>query len=214
MNVDVAVAQLCAEDLVPPTVLRRVADRARFLDEVARYAAMEDDELHRATEVCLRNLERLDSEVEYELGPDARLRHVLVPELWERVRPGSRDALRRISTTLAEYDPDTDRPSFWRRSRLWSAEREVRLRSAAARLRDDVACTARVDAGALVEQARFAIAGSRAADRWPPDRPVYEPGFTYRLVPAVAWRVLVRARVRDERGQLAQRTNKLDEETP
>jgi hypothetical protein len=112
VNVSGAAAQLCVEDLVSPAVLRRVADRAHFLDEIARHVAMEDDELHRVTEVCLRNLGRLDSEVERELGPDARLRHVLVPELWERLRPGSRDALRRISTSLAEYDPDPDRLSF------------------------------------------------------------------------------------------------------
>ena len=189
---DLAVAQVCAGDLLAPSVLRRVQDSSRLHDEIARYVAMDDDGLLRATEVCLRNLGRLDRGVEEALGPDVRLRHVLVPELWERLRPGSRDGLRRISTTLAEYDPDPERPSFWRRSQLWSEEREARLRAAAVRLRDDVARMAEVDAGALVEQVRFAIVGSRAAEQWPPDHPVYEPGFAYRVVPAVAQRVLVR----------------------
>jgi hypothetical protein len=169
----------------------RVIDLSVFLDNIARYVAMTDEDLHRATKTCLRNLEHLDREDD--LGPDARLRHVLVPELWERLRSGSRDDLRRILTTLAEYDPDPARPSLWERSRRWSAERGACLRAAAARLRDDVARTAGIDTGALVEQTRFAVAGSRAAEKWPPCYPVYEPGFTYRLVPAIAQRVLIRA---------------------
>jgi len=195
--VDVVVAHLCAEDLVPLAVLRRVIDRAYFLHDVARHVAMDDEDLRRATEVCLRNLDRLDLDAEYDLVPDAQLRHVLVPELWERLRPGSRDGLRRISTTLAEYDFDPERTSFWRRSRLWSEKCQARLREAAVRLRDEVARVASLDAQALVEQARFAIAGSRAADQWTADACVYEPGFAYRLVPAVAQRVLARARPSD-----------------
>lgn len=179
-------------DLLSSTILRRVADRAHFADGVARYVAMDDGDLLRATEVCLRNLGRLDLDDEYGLVPDARLRHVLVPELWERIRAGTRDVLRRISTTLAEYDPDPDRPSFWRRSKFWSEERQTRLREAATRLRDEVARAASLDAQALVEQVRFAIAGSRAADDRSPDDYVYEPGFTYRLVPVVAQRAYVR----------------------
>lgn len=190
MNIDVVVAGLCAEDLVPPAILQRVVDRPRFLDDVRRYVVMEDDDLFRATESCLRNLERLDVEIEYDLGPDVRLRHVLVPELWERLRPGTRDALRRISTSLAEHDPDPNRASFWRRSTLWSAEREAHLCAAAIRLREDIACMTAADIRVLVEQTRFAIAGSQAAQKWPPDYALYEPGFTFRLVPVVAWRVL------------------------
>ncbi len=194
MNVHTVVAQLCAEDLVPPAVLGRVTDRGRFQGDLARYVQMTDDDLHRATDVCLRNVDRLDVEVEEALGPDAWLRIVGVPELWERLRPGSRDALRRISTSLFEYEPDPDRPSLWRRSRFWSLAREARRDAAVVRLRDDVARTAGLDTSALVEQVRFAIAGSRASETWPPDYPVYEPGFTYRLTPVVAWRALVRWR--------------------
>ena len=195
MSAELAVTRSLAVDLISPAVLGRVTDRARFLGEIARYVAMTEDELRRATEVCLHNLERLDLEVERALGPDARLRNVLVPELWERLRPGSRDDLRRISTSLAEYDPDPDRPSFWKRSKFWSEERVAQL-AAASQLRDDVARTAAVDNRTLIEQVRFAIAGSRAAERWAPDYPVYEPGFAYRLVPAVAERV-----ARLDRGQ-------------
>lgn len=191
MIINSVAAKLCAEDLVPPSVLQRVADHSRFLRDVGRYVAMDDDDLLRATESCLKNLEHLDDEI---ASPDADLRIVLVPALWERLRPGSRDALRRITSTLAEYDPDPTRPSFWEQSRLWSAERGSRLREAADNLRQRVGAASALDARALVEQTRFAIAGSRASDRWPPDYSVYEPGFTYRLVPVIAWRVLVRNR--------------------
>lgn len=188
MNVDVVVAGLCAEDLVPPRILQRAGSRSRLLDDVRRYVVMSDVDLFHATESCLRNLERLDIEVEYDLGPDVRLRHVLVPELWERLRPGSRTELRRISTSLAEHDPT--RASFWRRSPLWSAESEARLSMAAVRLREDITHMTDSDIRALVEQTRFAIAGSSVAEKWPPDYCLYEPGFTFRLVPVVAWRTL------------------------
>ena len=186
--IDYAVARLCAEDLLPSAIFRRISDHATFLGHVAGYTVMDDADLLRVTEVCLRNLDRLDSDG---LTPDARLRLVLVPELWERLRPGSRAVLRRISSSLAEYHWD-DRSSFF--SRLLSLEQRSRLREASDCLRDDVERTAIVDATALVEQVRFALAGSRAADRWSPADCVYEPGFTYRLVPAIAWRVLMRGR--------------------
>jgi hypothetical protein len=190
VNINIVIARLCVEDLVPPAILQRVTDRAHFLDDVQRYVVMKDEDLFRATEACLRNLGRLDVEVEYDLGPDVRLRHVLVPELWERLRPGCRDALRQISTSLAEHNSDPARVSFWRRSALWSAEGESRLHTAAIRLREDIAGMAGVDIDVLAEQTRFAIAGSRVVETWAPDYPVYEPGFTFRLVPVVAWRVL------------------------
>lgn len=192
MSIDTVVARLCAGDLVPPSVFRQVGNRPGFLNSIARYGAMGDDDIYRATEVCLRNLERLDRADEYALRPDARLRNVLVPELWERLRPRSRDGLRRISTSLAEYVPNPD--SFWRKSQHWSAESEACLRDAADKLREDIAQTTKINALALVEQTRFAIAGSHAADKWAPDCPVYEPGFVFRLVPVIAWRVRVRAR--------------------
>jgi hypothetical protein len=171
--------------VIPSSVLRRVTDRPAFLDEVSRYIAMTDDDLLRATEVCLRNLERLDY---LAAGSDRDLQRVLVPELWERLRSGTRDRLRRISSTLAEYDPDPPRPSPFER-RL-SPETRARLHEGADTLRQCIAHTARLDIQGLVEQVRFAIAGSRASDRWSPADFVYEPGFTYRLVPAIAWRVL------------------------
>ena len=174
--------------VIPPAILRRVADRSAFLNEVARYITMSDDDLLRATEVCLRNLERLD---DLAASPDGALQIVLVPELWEHLRSGTRDTLRRISSTLAEYNPDSTRPSIFER-RL-SSETRTRLREGADALRQSIARTARLDVGALVEQVRFAIAGSRATDRWSPADFVYEPGFVYRLVPAIAWRVLVRS---------------------
>ena len=173
--------------VLPPAVLRRVADRSAFMNDVARYIAMGDDDLLRATEVCLRNVERLD---DLAAGPDGDLQLVLIPELWEHLRSGTRDAIRRISSTLAEYNPDPTRPSIFEQ-RL-SPKTRTRLREGANALRQSIAHTSRLDVGALVEQVRFAIAGSRA-DRWSPADFVYEPGFVYRLVPAIAWRVLVRS---------------------
>lgn len=184
--------------LLPPVIRRFVADRPAFLDDVARYAAMSDDDLFCTTAVCLRNLERLG---DLGAGPDADLRAVLVPELWERLRPGSRDPLRRITTTIAEYRGDT--PSIFR----LSAGTLARLRDSADDLRLRVASAEALDAEALVERTRFAIAGSRARDSWPPDCPVYEAGFTYRLVPAVAGRVLARSRAGAERRYLWRRTS-------
>lgn len=181
-------ARLTTADMVVPSVARRVADRRGFLSDIARYVQMGDDDLYRATEVCLRNLERLDDEGEH---PDSDLRLVLVPELWERIRSGSRDPLRRISSSLAEYRGDG--PRFF--SSMLSEDDLARLRASADDMRRRVSAAAVLDAPGLVERVRFAIAGSRAADRWPPDHPVYEPGFTYRLVPAVAWRMLSADRV-------------------
>lgn len=189
MNIHTITAQLCAEDLIPKAVFRRLADRSRFLDDLTRYNEMGDDDLYRVTVVCLRNLERLDDE---SAGPDAALRNILIPELWARLRPGTRDELRRISSTLAEYRPDPEHPSIF--ARMLSSETLMKLRDDADNLRQRVAFTSRLDGGALVDQVRFALAGSRVADRWAPDACVYEPGFTYRLVPVVSWRVLVRAR--------------------
>ena len=98
--------------------------------------------------------------------------------------------VRRISSTLAEYDPDPARPSIF--VRRLAPETYARLREDADALRQYVARTTPLDDKSLVEQVRFAIAGSRATDRWSPADFVYEPGFVYRLVPAIAWRVLVR----------------------
>ena len=172
--------------MIPPTVLRRVRDRGAFLHEVARYSAMTDDDLLLATEGCLRNLNRLDVLI----GPDSELQLLLVPELWERLRPGTRDRLRRISSTLAEYRPDPSSPSIF--ARCLSPETRERLRTDAEDLRERVAFTTKLDVQALIEQVRFAIAGSRASSHWSPADFVYEPGFVYRLVPAIAARAHAR----------------------
>lgn len=174
--------------LIPRTLLNQIKDRSSFERELSRYAEMDDNALLYTTEVCLRNLDRFDDCV---VSPDRDLQLLLVPELWERIRPGTRDRLRRLSTTLAEYIPtDPKRPAFLKK--LLSAERGACLQEGANALRQSLKYVARLDVPSLVEQVRFAIAGSRAADRWSPDDCVYEPGFTYRLVPAIAWRALGR----------------------
>ncbi len=176
--------------VIPPAILRRVRDRCAFLDEVARFSSMADDDLLRATEGFLRNLNRL----ELLTGPDSELQLLLVPELWERLRPGTRDVLRRFSSTLAEYNPDPTSPSVF--ARCLSPETLERLRTDADDLRERIAFTTKLDVQDLVEQVRFAIVGSRASSQWSPADFVYEPGFVYRLVPAIAGRVLVRNRQR------------------
>jgi hypothetical protein len=177
------------ERVIPPAVMKRVTDRPRFLSEIARYNAMNDDQLLQATVVCLRNLESL-YDVAAAATSDGNLQLVLVPELWERLRAGTRDGLRQITSTLAEYNPNPAHPSIL--APLLSAETLERLREGADVLRQRLASTALLDNAGLVEQVRFAIAGSRAADRWSPTAFVYEAGFVYRLVPAITWRLLVR----------------------
>jgi hypothetical protein len=174
-------------DYIPSTVLRRVADRPTFLDDITRYVAMDDSDLLHATEGCLKNLKRLDDDSP---GPDSDLQLILIPEIWERIRPDTRDKLRRISSTLAEYSPDPERPSIF--ARLLGPETMARLRESADALRQRILHVSSVDVETLVEQARFAIAGSRVTDRWSPADCVYEPGFVYRLVPVVACRALSR----------------------
>jgi hypothetical protein len=177
-----------ATDLIPHAILNQIKDRSSFERALSRYAEMDDNALLYATEVCLRNLERVDDCI---VSPDRDLRLLLVPELWERIRPGTRDKLRRLSTTLAEYiPPDPKRPAFFKA--MLSAESRTRLQEGADALRQSLKYVVRLDVPSLVEQVRFAIARSRAADRWGPDGCVYEPGFTYRLVPAIVWRALGR----------------------
>jgi hypothetical protein len=180
-------ALLSPDSLVPQHILNKILDRASFERNLSRYAAMKDADLLYATEVCLKNLERVD---DLAPSPDADLRHVLVPELWERIRPGTRDKLRCISTSLAEYRQDPTRPSFFRH--LISPKEYAQLQERADDLRQCLKRTLQLDVPSLVAQVRFAIAGSRAADHWTPDACVYGPAFTYRLVPVIACRALDR----------------------
>lgn len=176
--------------VIPSTILRRVADRPAFLNDIARCNALPEDALFHETARYLHNLERLEDRAVP--GPDGALRLLLVPEIWERLRPGTRDGLRRISSTLAEYKPDPKRPTIF--TRLLSPESRARLCEGAEALRGRIAHTARLETPFLIEQVRFAIAGSRASASWSPGAFVYEPAFTYRLVPSLAWRLLVRCR--------------------
>jgi len=182
---------------LPPEVLRR-ADLASLDRDVGRYAGMGDDDLLRATEVCLRNVDHVDDVVR---SADADLRIILVPELWERIRlaggagsgaalaPDLRDSLRAITTRLASYRGN----SLIRSNRLWfSAERAARLLDSANLLRAEILRVSALDADRLVDEARGAVARSSAADRYSPTDCLYGPGFTYRLVPALAYRVLER----------------------
>ena len=175
--------------LLPRAVLQRITDHEAFHTDSARYTAMPDDALLRATESCLRTLDRL-SDLDC-AGPDGDLQLVLVPELWERIRAGTRDGLRRITSTLAEYHPDHQRPSPL--ALRLSPEVREHLRCGAEDLRARIAYAAQLDVGSIVDQVRFAIAGSRAAGRWAPTDFVYAPGFVYRVVPAIVGRMVSRA---------------------
>lgn len=184
-------------DFLPLEARARLTESAegfeRYTRDVARYRAMSDAGLLNATEVCLRNLERVDDAT---AGGDVDLRVLLVPELWERIRPGVRTSLRRITSTIAEYYGAS---SFWRR--IARAETLARLVQAAERTRADAAALAEASAGDLVERVRFAVAGADSARRFGPGDCVYEPGFAYRLVPVLAMRVADRAAAAPSRGE-------------
>ncbi len=158
-----------------------------FARQVSRYRLMTDEDLVKMTELYLRNMGRVDSRAE--VGPDFDLQVVLVPELCERIVAGSRDRVRRISTSSAEYDDS--RPSIFRR--MLSEESIRELAASARSLRADIAAVSALPIEALVERARFAIHGSRSSDRFGPCAAVYEPAFVYRLAPVLAVRAADRA---------------------
>lgn len=176
-----------AEDLVPKSLLDRIVDRTYFNRSLLRYAAMEDSDLFHATVTCLINLENLDAGLP---SCDRDLRLILVPELWERIQPDTRNKLRRVSTTLAEYNEESP-PSIF--GRLLSPASRASLQKGADDLRQRIKHVTQLNTPALVEQTRFAIAGSRAADHWGPDACVYEPRFVYQVVPVIASLTLTRA---------------------
>jgi hypothetical protein len=151
-----------ATELLPPAIRQRIKgaeNLTSFVENVSRYHAMPDADLLHATVACLLNLERLDDSVP---SPDVELRTVLVPELWERLQGGTRDRLLRLTSTLAEYNPS----SLWRRSRFWSAAQEAATCLAARRLRQRISQAESADTAILIEQVRFAIAGSHADANW------------------------------------------------
>jgi hypothetical protein len=170
---DVALPRLCRN--VRNTGLKEVFD--------ARYRSMPSEELVRCTTTHLKNLGILPTHQEF--GPDGELRILLIPELCDRLVPGTRTALRRITCTLAEYDPGT-RNLF----RL-SEETRARLLETAVAMRVAIDVARRQDVRALVERVRFATSGSKACERWLPTDHVYEPAFVYRLVPAIVRAVIL-----------------------
>lgn len=167
---------------LPVTVVRRITNPETFIDEERRFAAMGSEMLLSVTESCLRNLPQVREET---ATADVALQCVLVPEFWERLLPGTRDGLRRISTSLAEYDPAQSRLA-----RLLSLKSQQRLQTQAAEMRHLIEHAAVLSLQALTEWTRFAISGSRAAKHHAPGDPVYEPAFTYRLVPAIIQRAI------------------------
>lgn len=181
-----------AMSILPREIAARMRDRDRFEREIERYRIKSDEDLIRSVEICLRNLDCLNDE---DGGdgvdrPDFELRALLAPELCERILPGCRDRLRRIRCTLAEYDPDPATPSAFRR--MLSSAQLARLRERADALRRDVAVVSALEVDDLADRTRFALRGSRAAERHLPDAPVYEPAFAYLAVPSLVVRALAR----------------------
>ncbi len=178
-------------DLLPRAILDRIrrlpVEHDRFVERVLAYHAMDDDGLLRRTEICLGNLERV---VDQDESGEADLQVVLVPELWERIVPGVRATLRRITSSLAEYQ--SSEASIF--ARLLGPRKCSQLQASASQLRARIAAAAELDAQSLVERVRFAIAGSRAVDRWAPTDHVYDPAFVYCLTPVLARRALDRSR--------------------
>jgi hypothetical protein len=181
-----------AMSILPREIAARMRDRDRFEREIERYRVKSDEDLIRSAETCLRNLGRLDDE-DGAPGADRSdfvLRALVAPELCERISPGCRDRLRQIRCNLAEYDPDPDVPSALRR--MLSLDILARLRERSVGLRRDVAAASALELPDLVDMARLAIRGSRAAERNSPDDPVYEPAFAYLVVPSLVVRALAR----------------------
>lgn len=172
-----------AYDIIPPRVRYEVLSSRK--SEVDDYCETADDELLRVVRVCLKNLQMMDPPLD-EVGPDFELRALLVPELSERFRPrmGLRDEFRRFHTTSAEYYGGGDnlfRLSLSTLQHLDNRAEDLRSRIAGVRV---------LSTFDLVDSVRFALGGCLASSRNSPSAPVYEPAFAYRVVPALASRVL------------------------
>lgn len=170
-------------DLIPMSVLKRVENHSSWDYDLGRNIAMNLDDLYESTETCLKNLGRINDSV---TSADSDLRLILVPELWERLRPGSRKPLRRISSSLAEYIHNSGRSLIM----ALSPNSRYELHEGSRLLRQRIEFAETLDIKALLEWTRFSISGAKVNRSYPPEYPVYEPAFAYRLVPVLAWRVL------------------------
>lgn len=179
--------------LISPSIMKRIRSASASAqrshqDDIRRFREMSDDDLLDSTRNAMRNLDQVDE------GPDRALRAVLVPECWERIRPGTRDGLRSIVTTLAEWSEEAKSNLTLSLRSLIGPEGVDRIRDESRRLREDIEEARRAEPLWLVERMLFLISGSRAYEgdgRLPTD-PVYEPAFAYRLVPEIARRMLER----------------------
>ncbi len=180
--------------LLPPEIAEKIRSanagaRRSHLEHARQFREMSDDDLLETTKRMMRNLDQADE------GPDRVLRSVLVPECWERIRPGTRDGLRSIITTLAEWSEETkSNLTLAIRSRL-GPDGVARIRGESERLRKDIEEARLVEPLVLVEKMISLIGASRAYEgegRLPTD-PVYEPAFAYCLVPEIARRMLERS---------------------
>lgn len=183
------------------------SDHARsYFADVRRLLAMDDADLVHCAQVCLSNVERTLDEDEDAAPADFELRALLAPELCERIVPGGRMRLRRITTSCAEWICDPLRPSFFSRFRGFRGRGDpwgTAVRSAALReehdrrvdaacLRARIAMLSAVSIDDLLDRTRAAIGASRVMERWQPYAFVYDPGLTYRVIPVLARRAWAR----------------------
>ena len=180
------------------------ARASTYFADVRRLSSMDDAALVHCVEVCLSNAERMDDEEA--MPDDFDLRALLAPELCERIVPGARTRLRRITTSRAEWVADPIRTFFFPRFRGFrgrSGPWGTRARSEvlreehadridAACMRARIAMLSAVPIEDLLDRTREAIGASRVMERWDPDAFVYDPGLTYRVIPVLARRAWAR----------------------
>src|ERR1700750_1164824 len=143
--------------ILPVAVQEMVKNDESFFKDLARHESLSDVELVLCVQSCLRNMERVADDTS---SVDAALRLLLVPEMCERLMPGARSELRRISSSIAEYDPDPKKPSIFHRivfnrspwgtaHRSKTAERMYRWRQEGASFRSQIQLLSEFSADAL-----------------------------------------------------------------
>lgn len=182
-----------AYDLLPRAVWSQIADHERFVslgywtwrDQSIGWRGPEGlSRLFELTQTCLRNLDRHDV-----TSADNELRAIIVPELWERLQPSTRTEMRRITTTIAEFAPIKATYD----GVTWSATHgslSDQLTRDAERMHLRINHVAKMPLLDLAMLTVETIAESNAHKHWPPETPVYECSFAYRLVPTLLHRVI------------------------
>lgn len=181
----------------------------RFFADLKKHESESDDGLVETAQICLRNLSSIGR---YAVGDD--LRAAIVPEICERIVPGSRTPVRRITTCIAERDdgPRFDSrlleaqgfSAFWRRhycppgtaARARHDAQTLGFAREATGMRARIVLLAEISVNELIDRAKEAIGQSSVHVRWSPTTFVYEPALTYRVIPVLGHRAMLRAQGR------------------